>query len=179
MYERLWLNNGDKFTAEYVEHIEEGISNLDAMSIESPEYQGCYYRLVNGEAEWINPPLVLDEIYRTTERYAGAPVYIIRTEYSSLPSSATYLSKWLIPYGSGISVRTIDYWAMIKPIDGFNYTRLPMISSDGSKVAAWCWTQSKPETGGLATIIHTSGDYSNYNGFFTVKFVYQDDLPQQ
>lgn len=44
--------------------------------VEDAEYPGCYYRDVNGEKEWLNPPMVDGDQYRTTERFNGAPVYI-------------------------------------------------------------------------------------------------------
>lgn len=44
--------------------------------IESDEYPGCYYRMVDGETEWLNPPMVADVEYRTTERCNGKPVYV-------------------------------------------------------------------------------------------------------
>lgn len=46
-----------------------------APATEDATYPGCYYRMVNGEKEWINPPLVAGVEYRTTERYTGKPVY--------------------------------------------------------------------------------------------------------
>lgn len=44
--------------------------------IESSDYPGCYYNVVNGEEEWVNPPMILGVEYRTTERYNGKPVYV-------------------------------------------------------------------------------------------------------
>ena len=46
-----------------------------APATESSEHPGCYYRMVNGVQEWINPPLMLDTEYRTTKRYNGTVVY--------------------------------------------------------------------------------------------------------
>ena len=43
--------------------------------LESTDYPGCYYRMVDGVTEWINPPMHLGVEYRTTERYNGKPVY--------------------------------------------------------------------------------------------------------
>ena len=43
--------------------------------VESTEYPGCYYRTVDGEAEWINPPMVDEVEYRTAKRHNGKPVY--------------------------------------------------------------------------------------------------------
>lgn len=39
---------------------------------------GCYYRMVDGEMEWINPPMYIGAEYRTTERAGGYPVYAKR-----------------------------------------------------------------------------------------------------
>lgn len=44
-------------------------------AIESTDYPGCYYRMVNGEQEWLNPPVISDVAYRTTERYLENAVY--------------------------------------------------------------------------------------------------------
>lgn len=43
---------------------------------ESAAYPSCYYRQVDGENEWLNPPMVAGALYRTTERYKGLPVYV-------------------------------------------------------------------------------------------------------
>lgn len=45
--------------------------------IESPNYPGCFYRIVGGEEEWINPPMIPNVAYRTTERWNGKPVYML------------------------------------------------------------------------------------------------------
>lgn len=50
---------------------------------ESPEYPGCFYRLVDPsdttpapeDYEWVNPPMIAGEEYRTTERYGDKVVY--------------------------------------------------------------------------------------------------------
>lgn len=46
-----------------------------APATESEESPGCYYRTVDGETEWLNPPMKHNVEYRTTERFLGAPVY--------------------------------------------------------------------------------------------------------
>lgn len=70
--------------AQYNRELEAG--NLDAtalyltpdeLAIESQEYKGCYYRIVDGEIEWINPPMKHLTTYKTTKRFNGAPVYTI------------------------------------------------------------------------------------------------------
>lgn len=43
--------------------------------IESEEHPGCYYRIVDGEVEWLNPPYEFNTEYRTSERFNGKIVY--------------------------------------------------------------------------------------------------------
>lgn len=56
---------------------------------EDTTYPGCYYRMVSGVKEWLNPPLVEGVEYRTTERYAGKPVYILMKDLGSLPNAGS------------------------------------------------------------------------------------------
>lgn len=51
-----------------------------APAIESEEYPGCYYRMVDGVTEWLNPPMVVGEEYRTTERNNGKVVYAMKVD---------------------------------------------------------------------------------------------------
>lgn len=46
-----------------------------AKLMESADYPGCYYRMVDGVKEWLNPPCTVGVRYRTTERYQGDVVY--------------------------------------------------------------------------------------------------------
>lgn len=58
------------------ETAEEARKNLGvAPAVEDKSYSGCYYRTVDDEIEWINPPMIEDEEYRTTERFKEKPVY--------------------------------------------------------------------------------------------------------
>ena len=47
----------------------------EEIQIASLDHPGCYYRLVGGEQEWINPPMIPGVVYRTAERYNGKAVY--------------------------------------------------------------------------------------------------------
>ena len=42
---------------------------------ESKSYPGCFYRTDGVENEWVNPPMIPDTEYRTTERINGKAVY--------------------------------------------------------------------------------------------------------
>lgn len=43
--------------------------------LEDADSPGCYYRMVDGVQEWLNPPTVLGVEYRTAERWDNKPVY--------------------------------------------------------------------------------------------------------
>ena len=56
---------------------------------EDASFPGCYYRMVNGIKEWINPPMTPGVEYRTTERFDGKAVYAKRIYFGYLPNNAT------------------------------------------------------------------------------------------
>lgn len=60
-------------------------------NVESAEYPGCYYRIVDGKQEWITPPMVVGVEYRTTERHKGKVVYTKLIDCGNLPASTTKL----------------------------------------------------------------------------------------
>ena len=53
---------------------------------EDASFPGCYYRMVNGIKEWINPPVIPGVEYRTTERYQGKAVYVAVADIGTLPN---------------------------------------------------------------------------------------------
>lgn len=67
---------GQPVQVDQLEHTAQQIDDIvNASGIESIDYPGCYYRMVNGVVEWFNPPMLLGDEYRTQERYLGKPVY--------------------------------------------------------------------------------------------------------
>lgn len=84
-YERYYPNGwqsgqsgGTPITPEALNHIEDGLKQTYsdfAPAVESADYPGCYYRIVDGATEWLNPPMVPGVEYRTTERRNGKEVY--------------------------------------------------------------------------------------------------------
>lgn len=70
-------------------------------AIESPDHPGCFYRIVGGEVEWSNPPMVAGTEYRTAERYQGHPVYVRMFESVSLDGVGE--KTFTIPVGQGVS----------------------------------------------------------------------------
>ena len=71
------------------ETLEKAQKNLQIYPAEQDtENPGHYYRTVDGEKEWINPPMTVGVEYRTTERFMGAPVYTSIAE-GTVPASGT------------------------------------------------------------------------------------------
>jgi hypothetical protein len=68
---------------------EEDINAINGSTVESTDHPGCYYRMVNEEVEWINPPMMLGVEYRTTERYLSKPVYCKLVNINGCPGSGS------------------------------------------------------------------------------------------
>ena len=59
------------------EIIEDGEAlNKEPVTLEDKNHPGCFYRVIDGEKEWVNPPAIVGFEYRTSERYNGRPVYM-------------------------------------------------------------------------------------------------------
>lgn len=54
---------------------------------QSAEHPGCFYRMVNGVMEWINPPAAIGVEYRTVQRWNGHPVYQKIVALGRLPNA--------------------------------------------------------------------------------------------
>lgn len=122
-YDATWLNNrgawvvaerqrtsgNDIYGAVPVEsggtgadNAEEARGNLGvAPAIESPDHPGCYYRMVSGETEWINPPMVMGTEYRSTERWNGKVVYMKIIDIGALPNATS------TSYSHGLGAKSI------------------------------------------------------------------------
>lgn len=123
-------------------------------AIESTDYPGCFYRTIGGYDEWINPPMVANEEYRTTERYLGKVVYTKLVQFGALPNKteksvtampagASLIDAIGIGYGSSYNVAIPGYYA----IQSFGSTR--------SSGTLW---------------ISTTIDMSSYNGWIKIKY---------
>lgn len=72
--------------------------------IESADYAGCYYHTVDGETEWLNPPMVVGTEYRTVERSNGKVVYTKAYNFGALPSSGGKSITTNIPHSNVVSM---------------------------------------------------------------------------
>jgi hypothetical protein len=48
---------------------------IEKIAIERTDHPGCFYRIIDDETEWLNPPMAQFVEYRTTERFLNKPVY--------------------------------------------------------------------------------------------------------
>ena len=84
------LNEG--FECAMHAHFTGGVSGsgLSGLPQESEEFPGCYYRIVDGEVEWVNPPMASSgREYRTAERLYGRPVYTMMLGTGDLPKGGS------------------------------------------------------------------------------------------
>ena len=75
-------------------------------ALESTDYPGCYYRMVNGVQEWLNPPIVGGGEYRTAERCMGYPIYTKLISFGNLPNAT---AKTVAHGISGVGIVTDVY----------------------------------------------------------------------
>lgn len=65
------------------------VYKLGYMPIESAEFPGCFYLNVDGEKEWINPPMIINTSYKTIERSEGETVWVCNV-YKNLDAGESY-----------------------------------------------------------------------------------------
>ena len=82
------LTEAGSEAAKYATQAKKTAESLSSLFIESDKYPGCYYRIVKDVTEWINPPMIVGEEYRTTERHNGNPVYCQAVEFGVFPNTA-------------------------------------------------------------------------------------------
>lgn len=111
----------------------DAFSALHKKALESIDYPGCYYRVVEGETEWLNPPMLLGEEYRTARRHKGKPVYEKLLDLGQLPagSAGSASIKWC---DAGAEAENVIAWnaTVLKEVGqgdemGFVQEKLPYI----------------------------------------------------
>jgi hypothetical protein len=113
-------------------------------------YTSCYYRSVGGRKEWLNPPMVVGEEYRTVERYNQKPVYKKMIDFGALPNAgirdvAYYSNETARPISTEIMVGSdYDNLALTLPshhaeiygsVANYNYIRI-ITTNDRSDMRA-------------------------------------------
>ena len=96
--------------------LEKAQKNLQIMpAIESADYPGHFYRMVDDEYEWINPPMVKGTEYRTTERFRGAPVYT-KIFAATAPDPGTAANSGAVAFGVTGVVRFAAYYNLLSSL---------------------------------------------------------------
>ena len=113
---------GQPAQVDQLEHTAQQID--DGIGFESTDYPGCYYRMVGGVVEWLNPPLQLGQEYRTTERYLGKPVYTMTKDYGAVQAQNTTKSA-SIPENAGYG------WVVNGQVSYYGIA-IPSWNADGS-----------------------------------------------
>lgn len=119
----VYLKRADEPTIEGTPLNAETFNSLSLYS-EDSAHPGCYYRIADGEIEWLNPPMILGESYRTTKRYNGVPVYTTAIQAGTLGEAGTYILVTVPGIG-----RIVDF--STKYYNGSNVFPDPMVGADG------------------------------------------------
>lgn len=136
---------------------------VEKLFLESGQYPGCFYRIINGNTEWINPPNMPGLEYLTTERWGGKPVYQ-KTLYIGALSNKTVMSIEIgAEYDKIISVTGYAY----DPENNMSYP-FPIILNGLTPVAVI----SGIEGNGLVSyvLINVNEDLSVFSANVTVKY---------
>ena len=140
------------------------VEALKDIAIESTDYRGCYYRIFENAVEWINPPNLYGNEYRTTERWQNKPVYQKTFYAASLPNNSIMTIKVDAEYDLIIS---IDGFAI--NTDDNTFHPFPIIISGITPVAAITHFEGDGGTGGII-VVNTAADVSNLKAYFTIKY---------
>lgn len=132
--------------------------NEKAPAVESADFPGCYYRTVNGEIEWLNPPMVVGVEYRTTQRYNGFPVYAKAIDLGVFPNNNTITVSHGIKYKIITSIEAYAY-----STDSTIIQQLPLVNVQGTVTA-------KLHISANGVYIVTTADVSKYTGYVTIRY---------
>ena len=132
-----------------------------APAAESDQYPGCYYRMVDGITEWLNPPLVSGVEYATTRRWNGRRVYAMLVDVGTMPDSS---AKTVTVTSELVTVVSLAGTATAaKECDAF-----PVVFS--GSIAAYAYTFPSEGTGTRVTV-KTLANLSTYTARFIVQYV--------
>ena len=137
------------------------LGEIESQYNESEDYPGCYYRMRDGEIEWLNPPMELGVEYRTTERYRGEVIYVKLILAASLPNNSTMSIDTQIPAFNIVSVE-----GRILDTDENIFHPIPF--SLPNQTIPTCVISSIEYDGEL--LVYSALDTSHCEGFFTIKY---------
>ena len=136
---------------------------------ESTKYPGCFYRVVDGEEEWVNPPMLPSAAYRTTKRYKGYPVYTTAFPISKLEGD-TYSTGFMLTGIARIVGVSTTYYK--KGTDGSEEMRLdPMVDADG----VCLYTRVVNKNNVKIEHVRSGFDYANWSAVVVVDTTREGD----
>ncbi len=131
---------------------------LLATAEESTDHPGCYYRMVDGEQEWLNPPMEIETEYRTTERYLGKPVFARVLDFGPLPNN-TYKPYPLTDFciDKAVFVQGVTSAGQMFPFNSISIGNTDIVGID-------VYTNSE------VVAVKTHSDRSNQTAIIMIKF---------
>jgi hypothetical protein len=134
---------------------------------ESENHPGCYYRTVDGEAEWLNPPMIVNTPYRTTKRFNGYPVYTVAVSFPELAAEGGVVTKQFIngTISKVLKLSTLYY----HKVGAIGASGDPMVDSDG------VYAKTKMVTDGQYLVINCRKDMTNYSAVCFVEFTQAEE----
>ena len=151
------MNQGQRYVGKALVVDEHGCvvpNGSFAPALEDETHKGCYYRFVNGEKEWVNPPMILGVEYRTTERWQSKPVYT-KAVTLSLSTSGT---KSVSLNSALTNIRSVD--AVIVDSSGLKHYELRKFLVEGTSFV---------DTVGSLKI--NTAALSGYTAYLTAKYI--------
>ena len=134
----------------------EAAQNLP-LPIESTEIPGAFYRMVDGEKEWLNPPLSPGRgEFRTTQRYGTLPLYVQMIDFGALPNKTYSMLNVGIP-----APRVIRMEGWVKNADDSLKYPLPMGSTEKMHIYMMINGDGK-------LTLRTMADYSDWTARVTI-----------
>lgn len=128
---------------------------------EDETHKGCYYRIVDGKIEWINPPMENGVEYCTTKRFNGKPVYTTYTDIGVLPNNSSATIR--LGNEGDIFDNILNLTVMAVDNDGKHYP-FPQVNSKGE-------LRGYARMGGSRTVyLTTFADLSSYTGKLIIEY---------
>ena len=125
-----------------------------APAVESEEHSGCYYRMVGGVQEWINPPSTIGVEYRTTERWNGKTVYSKVVNFGKLPNT----SEKSVAHGIAVVTNFISITAVAGIVGG---TQFEFSKTEGESI----------KVSGANIVIKSNWNATDYQAYAFLKYV--------
>lgn len=158
------INNSIANAVSRIVSLEATTEKFNKLFVESAT-KGCYYRVVEGENEWVNPPNEIGIEYRLTERWFGNPVYQKSFYIGNLPNKSVMTIE-----ANGVNYKNIIFISgFAVDVENNMFYPFPIILNGLAPIAV---IQSAEGNGDEQSIIiiQTNDDISYMYGCITIKY---------